>query len=53
MGKSDIMHGVCGTQGILQKKQDVGLFFKTFYFQSAPSPKGARSFSKIEPNPLD
>jgi hypothetical protein len=44
MGKSDIMHGVCGAQDILQKEQYLmhGYFFKTFYiFQSASSPKGA------------
>jgi hypothetical protein len=44
MGKSDIMHGICGAQDILQKEQyfDAGLFCKTFYiFQSTSSPKGA------------
>jgi hypothetical protein len=48
MGKSDIMHGVCGAQDIFAEKAifDAGLFCKTFYlFQSASSPKGAGSFS--------
>jgi hypothetical protein len=48
MGKSDIMHGICGAQDILQKQQCfyAGLFCKTFcIFQSASSPKGAGSFS--------
>jgi hypothetical protein len=48
MGKSDIMHGVCGAQDIFAEKAifDAGLFCKTFYlFQSESSPKGTRSFS--------
>jgi hypothetical protein len=48
MGKSDIMHGVCGAQDIFAEKAifDAGLFCKTFYhFQSASSSKGAGSFS--------
>jgi hypothetical protein len=48
IGKSDIMHGICGAQDILQKQQYFmqGLFCKTFcIFQSASSPKGAGSFS--------
>jgi hypothetical protein len=48
MGKSDIMHGVCGAQDILQKQQYLmqGYFVKHFvFFQSASSPKGAGSFS--------
>jgi hypothetical protein len=48
MGKSDIMHEVCGAQDIFAKRAifDVGLFCKTFYiFQSTSSPKGAGSFS--------
>jgi hypothetical protein len=32
---------------------DVALFCKTFYFQSTSSAKGAGSFSKIKPNPLN
>jgi hypothetical protein len=48
MGKSDIMHGICGAQDILQKQQYFmqGYFVKHFFtFQSASSPKGAGSFS--------
>jgi hypothetical protein len=48
MGKSDIMHGICGAQDILQKQQYFmqGCFVKYFvFFQSASSPKGAESFS--------
>jgi hypothetical protein len=48
MGKSDIMHGVCGARDIFAEKSIfvVGQFCKTFYlFQSASSPKGAGSFS--------
>jgi hypothetical protein len=48
MGKSDLMHGVCGAQDILQKKPFLmhGYFVKHFIiFQSASSPKGAGSFS--------
>jgi hypothetical protein len=48
LGKSDIMHGVCGAQDILQKKPFLmqGYFVKYFViFQSASSPKGAGSFS--------
>jgi hypothetical protein len=46
MGKSDIMHGVCGAQDIFDIFAeiaifDAGLFCKTFYiFQSTSSPKG-------------
>jgi hypothetical protein len=48
MGKSDIMHGICGAQDIFVERAifDAGLFCKTFcIFQSASSPKGAGSFS--------
>jgi hypothetical protein len=48
IGKSDIMHGVCGAQDILQKEQYLmqGYFVKHFYiFQSTSSPKGAGSLS--------
>jgi hypothetical protein len=48
MGKSDIMHGICGAQDIFAERAifDAGLFCKTFcIFQSASSPKGAGSFS--------
>jgi hypothetical protein len=50
MGKSDIMHGICGAQDILQKQQYFmqSCFEKHFVFlQSASSPKGARSFSVL------
>jgi hypothetical protein len=56
MGKSDIMHGICGAQDILQKRQYFmqGCFEKHFVFlQSAFSPKGARSVSILKQNPLD
>jgi hypothetical protein len=56
MRKLDIMHGICGAQDILQKQQYFmqGCFVKHFvFFQSASSPKGARSFSILEQNPLD
>jgi hypothetical protein len=37
MGKSDIMHGICGAQGILQKQQYFmqGRFIKHFVFCKA------------------
>jgi hypothetical protein len=50
MGKSDIMHGICGAQNILQKQQYFmqGCFEKRFVLlQSASSPKGAESFSVL------
>jgi hypothetical protein len=50
MGKSDIMHGICGAQDILQKQQYfyAGLFCKTFcILQSASSSKGSASFFNI------
>jgi hypothetical protein len=39
MGKSDIMHGVCGAQDILQKEQYLmhGYFVKHFIFFKAHS----------------
>jgi hypothetical protein len=48
MGKSDIMHGICGAQDILEKQQYFmqGCFAKLFvFFQSASSSKGVGSFS--------
>jgi hypothetical protein len=47
MGKSDIMHGICGAQDNLQKQQYFmqGCFVKHFVFFKASSPKGAGSFS--------
>jgi hypothetical protein len=48
MGKSDIMHGICGAQDIFAEITifDAGLFCKTFYiFQSTSSPKGVGSYS--------
>jgi hypothetical protein len=50
MGKSDIMHGICGAQDNLQKHQYFmqSCFEKHFVFlQSASSPKGAGSFSVL------
>jgi hypothetical protein len=56
MGKSDIMHGICGAQDIFAETTifNAGLFCKTFcIFQSTSSPKGVGSFFSIEQNPLD
>jgi hypothetical protein len=56
MGKSDIMHRICGAQDILQKQQYFmqGCFVKHFvFFQSTSSPKGVGSFSILEQNPLN
>jgi hypothetical protein len=56
MGESDIMHGICGAQNILQKQQYFmqGCFEKHFVLlQSASSPKRAGSFSVLQQNPLD
>jgi hypothetical protein len=56
MGKPDIMHGICGAQDILQKRQYFmqGCFVIHFVFCKAhPLPKGAGSFSILEQNPLD
>jgi hypothetical protein len=42
MGKSDIMHGICGAQDILQKQQYLmqGYFVKHFvFFKAHPLPK--------------
>jgi hypothetical protein len=51
MGKSDIMHGICGAQNILQKHQYFmqGCFKKKHFvlLQSASSPKEAGSFSVL------
>jgi hypothetical protein len=50
MGKSDIMHGICGAQDILQKQQYFmqSCFEKHFVcLQSASSPKGVGSFFSI------
>jgi hypothetical protein len=47
MGKSDIMHGVCGAQDILQKEQYLmqGYFVKHLYFFKAhPLPKEQEVF---------
>jgi hypothetical protein len=47
IGKSDIMHGVCGAQDIFAERAifDAWLFCKKYLFQSASSPKGVGSFS--------
>jgi hypothetical protein len=55
MGESDIMHGMCGPQDILQKQQFLmqGCFVKHFvFFKAHPLPKEQKVFS-IEQNPLD
>jgi hypothetical protein len=56
MGKSDIMHGICGAQDILQKQQYFmqGYFVKHFVFCKAhPLPKEQEVFAILEQNPLD
>jgi hypothetical protein len=48
MGKSDIMHGICGAQDILQKQQYFmqGCFVKHFvFFKAHPLPKEQEVFS--------
>jgi hypothetical protein len=47
MGKSDMMHGVCGAHDILQKKQYLmqGYFVKHFiFFKAHPLPKEQEVF---------
>ena len=47
MGKSDIMHGICGAQDILQKQQYFmqGCFVKHFvFFKAHPLPKEQEAF---------
>jgi hypothetical protein len=47
MGKSDIMHGLCGAQDIFAEKTtfDAGIFCKTFYlFKAHPLPKEQKVF---------
>jgi hypothetical protein len=47
MGKSDIMHGICGAQDILQKQQYFmqGCFVKHFvFFKTHPLPKEQEVF---------
>ena len=55
MGKSDIMHGVCGAQDILQKEQYLmqGYFVKHFIFSKRILFQKSRKFFNIEQNPLD
>jgi hypothetical protein len=56
MGKSDIMHGICGAQDILQKQQYFmqGCFEKHFVFCKVhPLPKEQEVFFSIEQNPQD
>jgi hypothetical protein len=48
MGKSDIMHGICGAQDILQKEQYLmqGYFVKHFiFFKAHPLPNEQKVFS--------
>jgi hypothetical protein len=55
MGKSDIMHGVCGAQDILQEEQYLmqGYFVKHFiFFKARPLPKEQEVF-QYRTNPLD
>jgi hypothetical protein len=47
MGKSDVMHGICGAQDILQKQQYFmqGCFVKHFvFFKAHPLPKEQEVF---------
>jgi hypothetical protein len=56
MGKSDIMHGICGAQDILQKHQYFmqGCFEKNIlYFAKRILSKRSRKFFSIEQNSLD
>jgi hypothetical protein len=56
MGKSDIMHGICGAQDILQKQQYFmqDCFVKHFvFFKAHPLTKEQEVFSILEQNPLD
>jgi hypothetical protein len=55
MGKSDIMHGICGAQNILQKQKYFmqGCFVNILYFSKRILSQGAGSFSILEQNPLD
>jgi hypothetical protein len=56
MGKSDIMHGICAAQGILQKQQYFmqDCFVKHFVFCKAhPLPKEQEVFFNIEQNPVE
>jgi hypothetical protein len=56
MGKSDIMHRICGAQDILQKQQYFmqGCFEKHFVFCKAhPLQKEQEVFLILEQNPLD
>jgi hypothetical protein len=56
MGKSDIMHGICGAQDILQKQQYFmqGCFVKyILYFSKRILSQRSRKFFNIEQNPLD
>jgi hypothetical protein len=54
MGKSDIMHGICGAHDIFAEKAifDTWLFCKTFYiFQSSYSPKRLGNFKYRKKSP--
>jgi hypothetical protein len=55
MGKSDIMHGICGAQDILQKQQYFmqGCFVNILYFSKRILSQRSRKFFNIEQNPLD
>jgi hypothetical protein len=56
MGKSDIMHGICEAQDILQKEQYLmqGYFVKHFiFFLKCILSKRSGKFFNIKQNPLD
>jgi hypothetical protein len=55
MGKSDIMHGVCVAQDILQKEQFFmqGYFVKHFIFFKLHPLLNEQEVFNIEQNPLD
>jgi hypothetical protein len=55
MGKSDIMHGICGAQDILQKQQYLmqGCFVKHFlFFKAHPLPKEQEVFQYRTKSPV-
>jgi hypothetical protein len=53
MGKSDIMHGICGAQDILQKGQYLMQDYFVKHFSKHILSQRSRKFFNIEQNPLD
>jgi hypothetical protein len=54
MGKSDIMHGICGAQDILQKQQYFmqGYFVNILYFSKCILSQRSRKFFNIRTKSL-